>query len=282
MTKVKHINTNNLLYALICVIVFFTTSDLIASFTDNFVIASVSSILSGIAVFIGANKLKVAKLDDTVTHSIDFIKKNFNKSSVILSTLDIVCSLIALFTGIVFIGAVFRVTFAIRIVAILNRFSTITRIILIGSLIYLIRRCYLMSDLKMTKQQWIVFGIFCAGLVYGIFSSIFPQIAIFVDPALQALLCCGIEGVVGAVGIFMKGANKTEEELQASAEKLEEMNEKQVEKMALANAKAELKTAQEEQLKLLTEKHRAIIIDQQNKEKAQAEANATATTTTQK
>ena len=93
-----------------------------------------------------------------------------------------------------------------------------------------------MSDLKMTKQQWIVFGIFCAGLVYGIFSSIFPQIAIFVDPALQALLCCGIEGVVGAVGIFMKGASKTEEELQASAEKLEEMNEKQVEKMVkLAN-----------------------------------------------
>lgn len=278
---VKKIQTNTIMYALICIIVFFTTSDLIASLTNHLAIASVSSLLSGLAVFVGAYTLKVAKLDDTVTHSIDFIKKNFSKSSIIFSILDIICSLIALFTGFILIGLLFRATIAIRIVVILNKFQTITRLILIGSLIYLIRRCYLMSELKMTKEQWIVLGIFCAGFLYGILSSIFPQIAIFVDPALQALLCCGIEGVVGAVGIFMKGANKTEADLQESSEKLAEMNEKRIEKMATANAKAELKTAQKEQLNTLIQKHKAIIIEEQRKAEEQAKASESANTKTQ-
>lgn len=278
----KKLNTNNIMYVLICIIVFFTTSDLVASFTNHLAIASISSIISGIVVFIGAYKLKVAQLDNSVTMSIDFIEKNFNKSSIVFSILDIICSLIALFTGIVIIGIIFRVTFAIRIVVILNKFQTITRFVLVGSLIYLIRRCYLMSELKMSKEQWIVLGIFCAGLLYGILSAIFPQIAIFVDPAIQMLMCCGIEGVVGAVGIFMKGANKTEEDLQKSAEKLAEMNEKQVEKMAIANAKAELKEAQQEQLNALTEKHKALILEEQKKVQEQVEANTNDTNITQK
>lgn len=272
----KSLSANNLMYLLICVVVFFTTSDLIASFTNHLTIASLSSILSGLAVFIGAYKLKVIQLDNTVDMSIDFIKKNFSKSSIIFSILDIICSIIALFTGIIIIGLIFRATFAIRIVVILNKFQTITRFILVGSLIYLIRRCCLMSELKMSKEQWIVLGIFCAGFVYGILSSIFPQIAIFVDPALQALLCCGIEGVVGAVGIFMKGANKTPEEIQASAEKLASLSDKRIEKMAVANAKAELKSVEEQQLKTLTEKHKSIIIEQQAQAKAEAEAKAKA------
>lgn len=278
----KKLNTNNIMYVLICIIVFFTTSDLVASFTNHLAIASISSIISGIVVFIGAYKLKVAQLDNSVTMSIDFIEKNFNKSSIVFSILDIICSLIALFTGIVIIGIIFRVTFAIRIVVILNKFQTITRFVLVGSLIYLIRRCYLMSELKMSKEQWIVLGIFCAGLLYGILSAIFPQIAIFVDPAIQMLMCCGIEGVVGAVGIFMKGANKTEEDLQKSAEKLAEMNEKQVEKMAIANAKAELKEAQKEQLNALAEKHKALILEEQKKVQEQVEANTNDTNITQK
>ena len=264
----KKINTNNIMYALICVIVFFTTSDLIASFSNQLAIASISSIISGITVFIGAYKLKVAQLDNTVTTSIDFIEKNFNKSSIIFSILDI----IALFTGIIIIGVIFRVTFAIRIIVILNKFQTITRFILVGSLIYLIRRCYLMSDLKMTKEQWITFGVFCAGALYGILSAIFPQIAIFVDPLAQSLLCCGIESVVGAVGIFLKGANKTEEEIAESQAKLAEISEKRIEKMALAEAKTELKNAKQEQLDALTEKHKAILIEKQ--QQAQQEQQA--------
>lgn len=271
----KKINTNNIMYALICIIVFFTTSDLIASFSNQLAIASISSIISGITVFIGAYKLKVAQLDNTVTTSIDFIEKNFNKSSIIFSILDIICSIIALFTGIVIIGVIFRVTFAIRIIVILNKFQTITRFILVGSLIYLIRRCYLMSDLKMTKEQWITFGVFCAGALYGILSAIFPQIAIFVDPLAQSLLCCGVESVVGAVGIFLKGANKTEEEIAESQAKLAEISEKRIERMALAEAKTELKNAKQEQLEALTKKHKAILIEkQQQAQQAQQAQNA--------
>ena len=273
----KH-HTNTIMYALICVVVFFTTSDLIASFTNQLAIASISSILSGIAVFIGANKLKVAQLDNSITGGIDFIKTNFNKSSIIFSILDIICSLIALFTGIVIIGIIFRATFAIRVVVILNKFQTITRFVLMGSLIYVIRRCCLMSELKMTKEQWIVLGIFCAGAVYGILSAIFPQIAIFVDPAIQALLCCGIEGVVGAVGIFMKGANKTEEELAESQAKLAELSNKKLEKMAIAEAKTELKNAQAEQLNVLAQKHKTILLQKQQEAQAQAEITKTTNT----
>lgn len=266
--QVKH-HQNNIMYALVCIIVFFTTSDLIASASNNLLIASLSSILSGIAVFIGANKLKVAKLDDSITGSIDFIQKNFNKSSIIFSILDIICSLVALFTGILIIGLIFRATFAIRVIVILNKFQTITRFVLMGSLLYVIRRCCLMSELKMTKEQWIVLGIFCAGALYGILSAIFPQIAIFVDPAMQALACCGIEGVVGAVGIFMKGANKTEAELAESKAKLVQLSEKRIEKMALAEAKTELKNAEAEQLKALAEKHKTVLLEKQNKAKAE-------------
>lgn len=261
----KH-NANNVMYLLICVIVFFTTSDLVASFTNHLVIASGSSIISGLCVFIGAYKLKVIQLDNSLTTGIDFIKKNFNKSSIVFSILDIICSLVALFTGIVIIGLIFRATFAIRMVVILNKFQTIARFVLVGSLIYVIRRCCLMSNLKMTKEQWIVFGIFCAGALYGILSAVVPQIAIFVDPAIQALLCCGIEGVVGAVGIFMKGAGKTEAEIADSTAKLAELNEKRIEKMALAEAKTELKKAKEEQLSALTQKHKTALLQKQTEQ----------------
>lgn len=135
-----------------------------------------------------------------------------------------------------------------------------------------------MSELKMTKEQWIVLGIFCAGAVYGILSSIFPQIAIFVDPAVQALLCCGIEGVVGAVGIFMKGANKTEEELAESQAKLAELSNKKLEKMAIAEAKTELKNAQAEQLNVLAQKHKTILLQKQQEAQAQAEITKTTNT----
>lgn len=265
----KH-HSNNIMYALICVVVFFTTGDLIANFTDHLAIASVCSILSGLTVFIGANRLKVAQLDDSVTSGIEFIQKNFSKSSIVFSILDIICSLAALFTGIVIVGLIFRLTFAVRVVVILNKFQTITRFLLMGSLIYLIRRSCLMSELKMTKEQWIVLGIFCAGAIYGIFSAIFPQIAIFVDPAMQALLCCGVESVVGAVGIFMKGANKTEAELAASNAKLVQLSEKRIEKMALAQAKTELKNAEKEQLNALAEKHKAALLEIQNEAKTEA------------
>lgn len=120
-----------------------------------------------------------------------------------------------------------------------------------------------MSELKMTKQQWIVLGIFGAGALYGILSAIFPQIAVFVDPTLQALLCCGVEGVVGAVGIFMKGASKTEEELAESQQKLAELSDKRLNKMALAQAKTELKQAEAQQLADLQAKHKNLLLEQQ-------------------
>lgn len=261
MDKAHH--ENNLMYALICVVVFFTTSDLVASFSHHLLIATMASILSGLFVFIGAYRLNLIQLDNTVNGSLDFIEKNFSKSSIVFSILDIVCSVIALFTGIVVIGLLFRLTFAMRIVIVLNKFKTITRFVMVGSLIYLIRRCYLMSELKMTKQQWIVLGIFGAGALYGILSAIFPQIAIFVDPTLQALACCGVEGVVGAVGIFMKGANKTEEELAASQAKLTQISEKRLDKLALAQAKHELKQSEAQQLANLQAKHKALLVEQQ-------------------
>ena len=261
MDKAHH--ENNLMYVLLCAVVFFTTSDLVASFSNQLLVASVSSILSGLFVFIGATRLKIVQLDDRVTHSVDFIEKNFGKSSIVFSVLDIICSVVALFTGIVIIGLMFRLTFAIRVVVVLNKFQTITRFVMMGSLIYLIRRCCLMSELKMTKQQWIVLGIFGAGALYGILSAIFPQIAVFVDPTLQALLCCGVEGVVGAVGIFMKGASKTEEELAESQQKLAELSDKRLNKMALAQAKTELKQAEAQQLADLQAKHKNLLLEQQ-------------------
>lgn len=261
MDKAHH--ENNLMYVLICAVVFFTTSDLVASFSNQLLVASVSSILSGLFVFIGANRLKVIKLDDTITGGVEFIQKNFGKSSVVFSILDIACSLIALFTGIVIIGLIFRLTFALRVVVVLNKFQTIARFVMIGSLIYLIRRCCLMSELKMTKQQWVVLGIFGAGALYGILSAIFPQIAIFVDPTLQALLCCGVEGAVGAVGIFMKGANKTEEELAKSQAKLTQLSDKRLDKLALAQAKSELKQSEAQQLADLQAKHKNLLLEQQ-------------------
>lgn len=121
----------------------------------------------------------------------------------------------------------------------------------------------------MTKQQWIVLGIFGAGALYGILSAIFPQIAVFVDPTLQALLCCGVEGVVGAVGIFMKGANKTEEELAESQAKLTQLSDKRLDKLALAQAKSELKQSEAQQLADLQAKHKALLLEEQKQVKTE-------------
>ena len=265
------------MYALICIVVFFTTSDLVAGFANSLIIASASSIISGLCVFIGAYRLKVAELDTTISGGAEFIKQNFSKANIIFSILDIICAIIALMTGIVIIGLIFRATFAVRLIVIMNKFQTITRFVLVGSLIYLVRRICLMSELKMTKGQWVVFGIFCAGAVYAILSAVIPQITIFGDTFLQMLLCCGIEGVVGGVGIFMKGANKTEAELEESKRKLDLLTTKRLEKMAKAEAKEELKKAQNNELSALTEKHKALLLEQQRKALEEQQANITET-----
>ena len=276
--KVKT-SDNNIMYALICIIVFFTTSDLIATIFNQLTIASISSILSGIAVFIGANKLKVARLDDTVSSSIDFIKKNFNKSSIIFSILDIICTFIALFTGIIVISLIFRATFAVKVITVLNKFQIITRFILVGSLIYVIRRYYLMSELKMTTISWVSLAVFILGMAYGVLSNIFPQIAMFGDAMISTLTSCGISTVAGIVGIFQKGAQKTQEELNKDKEKLAVANSKQITKMAKAQAKTELKEAEQTQFNELVKKHEAIIIEEQKQIQAQIEQKANTSTT---
>lgn len=155
----------SIFFVLLAFVIFFTTSDLVANFTGCYTMASVCSVLSGLLVFLGTAMKKKQNLEKGINARIDYLCSNFNKANVILSILDIICSIIALFTFVVALGVIFRSLLAIRLVVTLNKVKTVAQAVLIGVATYLAVRAKKISksikEKTMFKKIWA--GIKTAG-----------------------------------------------------------------------------------------------------------------------
>lgn len=268
-----------LFYILIALVIFFTTSDLACGFAGQSIPAAICSIISALIIFIGYFKIKKNDAEETAVQLTKFIKSNFDKWQIILSILDVICSIIVVFTSIMAIGMIFRniILFKVlftpaKITTISNKFKTVTKPLLIFCFVWLFLRMknrikeYKMSNIKLSTAQKIFMIIaFVLGVAYTLVSTIWlPQIAIFDN--LIAQLATSLSGTAGIIfGAFLKGKEMTAEEIKKRDEKLkakEEIREKKLEEKA--------KVEQEKLDKERLAKAQALV----EKRKKEAEENA--------
>lgn len=270
-------------YILIALIIFFTTSDLVCGFTGKTIIAAICSITSAIFVFIGYFMIKKTNTEKNIETITKFVKSNFDKWQLILSILDVICSLVAVFTSIIAFGLFFRsVIFTkilftpAKIVTISNKFKTVSQPLLIFCFIWVFIRLRnkikerKMSNIKLSLSQKIFICVaFVLGVVYTLISTIWvPQLAIFDDTLAQIATSLG--GTAGIIfGAFLKGKEMTSDEI-------EKRNIKIQHKIDIKNEKV-AKKAELEHQKLEAEKMaKAQALVEQRRKEAEAKAKADA------
>lgn len=89
---------------------------------------------------------------------------------------------------------------------------------------------------KISKTQWITFGISILGFAYGILCAIFPEISIAGEQVISMVASFGGATISGAIGTFKDYAEKSETEVLKLKEKLEERQKAQKDE-EIANAK---------------------------------------------
>lgn len=245
MTKIKRETLINISYVLITCIVFFTTLDLIYGSTKQSVIALICSSLSGLIVFVGAYIKKKNDIKKGIDNTFDFIYSNFNKASIILSILDIICSLIAVLTTLYWFSMIFRAIFGVRAICITNKVKTILkpfvtvlqkyinpiRLIIISAYLYLFyrinnkrRKTMAETEVKVKDEKVSVVKILCAlfmglGVIFAVVSYFVPAIQINGTLIWNEVIVAGVEFVSILVALFCKDKKLTDEEKQAIIDK---------------------------------------------------------------
>lgn len=252
-------------YILIALVVFFTTGDLICSFSEKLTLASICSVTSGLIVFVGSYLKKKDNIEKGINDKIDYICNNFNLSNIILSICDIICSIIALFTGILIIGMIFRWAFAIRLIVTINKVKTVSRAFLLVIFGYLsVRMNKILSKIKenfimkkfvngvKTALRWIYANkkSIC-GTVFATFSGVISGITTNADliaelPKLMFLdinwtaVIIGILAFVGVeIGVIGKGFETIKEFSDRKKLEKEKKDAEKLEKQALKELNAE-------------------------------------------
>lgn len=277
--------SNKLFYFMICLIIFFTTSDLACGFTGKTITATICSVASAILVFVGYFMIKKANTEKNVESLTKFIKSNFDKWQIILSTLDVICSMVSVFTSVIAVGMFFRsVIFAkilftpAKVVTISNKFKTVTQPLLIFCFVWVFVRMRnklkekKMSNIKLSLAQKIFMVVaFIIGMAYALVSTIWlPQLAIFDD--IFAQLATTIGGTAGVIfGAFLKGKEMTSDEIAKRDEKEQQKLEAHNQKV-LAKAEAEHQKLEAEKLA----KAKALV--EQRKKEAEEKAKEEAET----
>lgn len=270
-------------YILIGFVIFFTTSDLALGFTGKSISSAICSVISAILVFIGYFSIRKTNAEKNVIELTSFIKGNFDKWQILLSVLDVICSIIVVFTSIRAFGLLFRnvIFFKIlftpaRITTLTNKFKTVTKPFLIFCFVWFFVRIkkivkeYKMNNVKLSVAQKIAMVVaFVIGITWTILSvTVLPQLAVFDDVLAQISLSLG--GTAGIVfGCFLKGKEMSEAEVAKRDEKLKLKETAYNEKVA---KKEELAKEKEEKLKLA----KAAALAAQRKKEAEEKAKADA------
>ena len=127
-------------YVLIFAAIFFTICDLVALSFQWLVPTLIFSSFTMIITFIGSHKTKALDIEKGVDDTINFIRGNFNCANIILSILDVICCILALFTGIFIIAVISRSALALRLLIIINKYRLVTFGIIVFVFTYILKR----------------------------------------------------------------------------------------------------------------------------------------------
>lgn len=273
-------NDLHIYYTLIILIMIFTVCDLVVSYSQMLTASLIFSSLTMVVSFIGRNRLSALKISDQVDDTIKFIKSNFNNQNLILSLLDVLCCIVAFFTGVFLIAAISRSVLAIRLIAIINKYKTVAFGVWSFIFMYLFKRGakkmenkenkFIKSVKTATKWVWcnkktLIGSLFA--LISGIGATIIANNDVIMElPRLEffgfnftaliagVLIFAGVEvGVVGkgfetiAQALARIKVEKEEKEI-AKAEKTAK-KELKAEAKAKAKAESESQNAKEEDSK---------------------------------
>lgn len=229
--------------------IIFTIIDIVVSSCQLPVPSLIFSSLTMIISFIGAHKSKTLELEEKYNESISFISKNFSKSNIILSVLDVICCVIGIMTGVFALMLVFRCTIALRIAVYINKYRSVAFAFWGIAFMHLFKK--IKGGVKMTKFTvlqkvlWTIVGVFGVGGVVVFFMPEFAPIA----EEVSKYASMASEAIAVICGIWLGGTHDavlTQEEIVANEQKV-------AQKQALKDAKKELKEKQAEELKALAE-----------------------------
>lgn len=206
----------------------FVASDLLFDFAFNFntsdYIAFGFTLASAIITFVATYKLKRQEILATFNKTTAFVQSNFNNWQVVFSVLDIVCGLISILAGLVFIGGVFKVVKVLYLIAkfvvVTNKTKTIVKSVSKFSLLWTAGRLFYksqggeMSTKKISKTQIVAIVLFICGVVYGVLAYYFPVIQIAGDYAYTLATVAGLDTIVGILGTLKGYSERTKEELE--------------------------------------------------------------------
>lgn len=229
--------------ALICLIICLIIGNIIAEIENFRGVASIFSIISACLVLLGSYQTRKIRVEEKVNKAVEYVKRNFDKWNIILALVDVACSLIALFSGLLLITWLAGVSFAGRIIALVCKFRSVSFAVVGSLILYMFkRRKMLMSEeinvepVKVKKERvslsqilTIIFGIL--GVGFAVVSYFVPDIAILGDQLINVLGGLGITAISGGIGIFTKYRTLTEEQIKALTVKEEEKAENKAEKL---------------------------------------------------
>lgn len=211
----------------------FVASDLLFDFAFNFnasdYIAFGFTLASAIITFVATYKLKRQEILTTFDKTTAFVQSNFNNWQVVFSVLDIVCGLISILAGLVFIGGIFKVVKVVylitKFIVVTNKTKTIFKSVSKFSLLWTAGRLFYksqggkMSTQKLSKTQIACIVAAVLGVVFAVVSFFVPQIAIAGEMAYNLGIATGIDAVAAIVGTFKGYAERTKEQIDALTNK---------------------------------------------------------------
>lgn len=279
-------------YVLIVLSIIFTICDLAVTCSQLLVASLIFSSITMIIGFIGKHKAKALNVEKGVDETIDFIKHNFNCSNTILSILDVLCCILALFTGIFIIAVISRSAIALRFVIIVNKYRTVAFGIWSFAFIYLMKRSnhnkmeeknenkisffkkIAIAVKTFVKWIWANKKSLC-GTIFAVFSGVVSAIVANADliaelpqiPLFNFNLTAIIVGVLVFAGVEVGVIGKGFETIKTFNERIAlKKNEKAVAK----SLKLELKAEKEAEKQLAKDKADALALEK----KIQAEKEA--------
>lgn len=275
-------------YTLIIITIIFTICDLVVSYSQLLTASLIFSSLTMVVGFVGKNKASVLKADSQVDETIKFIKSNFNNKNTILSILDVLCCIVAFFTGVFLIAAISRSVIAIRLIVIVNKYKTVAFGIWSFVFVYLFKRGakkmenknkFVETIKKSIKWLWCNKKSLLASLIsvlFGIASAIvinaetilsLPRFEVFginlTAIIIGVLVFAGVE-----IGVAGKGFETIAEALSRIKVEKDEKEKREIEKIA----KKEIIAAKKEKAKIEAQNQNAE--KENSKKKIEEEAKA--------
>ncbi len=225
--------------------IIFTICDIVVSTAQLTVPSLLFSSATMVMSFIGAYLGKSVVVEEKYTEALDYVRKNFNRANIILSILDVLCCVLALFTGIFCLMLIFRCTIAMRIVVYINKYKSVAYAIWSLVFLHIFKKIKVRKTMK-TKNTLFQNILLVIIAVFGFGGLVILSIPFFsgvpFDWEVYVGVFTALVGVIaGLVQSFSHDQVLTDEEVAAKEEAI-------ALKKARKTAKLELKERQEKEL----------------------------------